>query len=158
MYLTFNLDEVDTDLVVFGDKKKNNIMEYGDYINIIYSTDYFVLNNIVVDVSFVNISFEPYFNKFKSSFQYERNRYVVDSLIELEKNILTKYCNNKIHVSSLKDQLCKNSFKTFPYKMKQIKTNKIYRKINISIKFSGVWEKDNEIGVIYKFILHDTDV
>lgn len=153
MYLTFNLDDIDRNSIIFGEKKRNNIIEYGDYINIIYAKEYFTLNNIVARLHFKNISFEPYFNKFKSSFQYEKNKDVVEKLLLLEKDILSRYSTKKKHIYSLVEQLSKNSFKILLLKDTNIKTNKIYRNVNISIKFSGIWEKSNTIGVIHKFIL-----
>ncbi len=61
--LVKNIDQYNEDNVYFLEPIKNNIMNNGNFIRIIYSTSLFVLNGIYININFNYTSVDKYYNK-----------------------------------------------------------------------------------------------
>lgn len=148
MYLSLNINEIDIHKIMFGVKMRNTIIENSDYYNIYYSNDIFTVNNIIIKLDLSNVTIEKFYNKYKcniTNFDETLNK-----LIQLENMIITTFKVNTIKtpVYRLLDQLNKFNFKVSCYK--DIPLNELIN-IKLVFKISGVWENNNEYGIIYKF-------
>ncbi len=148
------LNDFDIKYVLFGEKTKNNIIENSDYYHIHYSNTYFTSSNIVLNFKLENVNIENYYNKYKcileSSLKYSLNIDKINKIKNIEYDILNSFKTNKKKIYKLTDQLEKKIIKIFTNN--NIETN-INCNINLILKISGLWEDDNECGIIYKFIL-----
>jgi cytochrome c biogenesis protein ResB len=146
MNIVKNINQYNEDYVFFSDPIKNNIMNNGSFIRIIYSTPYFVLNGIYLFVSIVYTSTDKYFNKFKCTFDSNKYKIIIDKIQQIESGILTK-CNirNKTPQYKITEQLKNGSIKIFSDTIEKVNNNFL-------LKIAGVWETEYEYGVTYKFI------
>jgi len=148
MYVTIPMEKWDNYFVLFGDKIKNKIIEKSDFCNLIYSTELGTFNNIIFTVTFKNVMIDTYFNKYKCMFS-NANEEVVEQLLSIESQILNKYNRTKKKNYKLLQQLSTSSFKFLSmvqYKKQQMK------EFSVCIKLSGIWENEEECGIIYKFV------
>lgn len=146
MNIVQNIDQYNEDHVFFCDPIKNNIMNNGNFIRIIYSTPYFTLNGIYLFVSIVYTSTDKYYNKYKCTFDYHKYKNIIDKLQQIETEILTK-CNirNKTPQYKISEQLKNGNIKIFSETIEKINNNFL-------LKIAGIWETEYEYGVTYKFI------
>lgn len=146
MNIVKTIDQYNQDFVYFSEPIKNNIMNNGNFVRIIYSTPLFVLNGIyiVVNVNYTNI--DKYYNKYKCSFDVNQYKDIIDKIRLIEEgllrksNITGKYPQYKIY-----EQLKNGNIKLFSESFDKI-TNKLL------IKIAGIWETDAEYGLTYKFL------
>ena len=61
------LEQYKEDHVYFLEPIKNNIMNNGKFIRIVYSTSLFTLNGIYIHFYINNTSIDKYYNKYKCS-------------------------------------------------------------------------------------------
>jgi cytochrome c biogenesis protein ResB len=146
MNIVKNIDQYNEDHVFFCDPIKNNIMNNGNFIRIIYSTSYFVLNGIYLLVSITYTSTDKYYNKYKCTFDVNKYKDTIEKLHRIEEGILTK-CNirSKTPQYKISEQLKNGSIKIFSDTIDQ-NNNKFL------LKIAGIWETENEYGLTYKFI------
>lgn len=136
--------------VYFNDSIKNTVIENSNFIKIMFSNEDLYLNGIYLSIPLHNIILEKYYNKHKCIIDTELNKNILNFLFKLENNILDKYDNKKIKKLIITNQLKQGNIKLF------IENNKIetrYSKVDFVLKISGIWERDNEIGLTYKFIM-----
>ena len=148
MNIVKTIDQFDISGVFFSDPIKNNIMNEGQFIRILYSTNTFVLNGIYLLVNFNNIFIEQYFNKFRCSFNLDANKEIINKLRALEEEIISKASlniNNKVSEFKLFEQLKSGVIKLFT------ENNKTNNNLLV-LKISGIWETDNSFGLTFKFI------
>lgn len=152
MNIVKTIDQFDIAGVFFNEPIKNNIMNEGQFVRILYSTDTFVLNGIYLLVNLNNIFIEQYFNKFRCSFNVDLNKDIINSLKDLEEQIIEKaglHINNKVGQFKLYEQLQSGIIKLFFENNKinnyNINTNKLI------LKISGIWETDTNYGLTFKF-------
>ena len=81
--------------VYFGDKQKNNIVEYCYFTPIYYSTDSFTTNNLLfdfpVDVTFVENQNNIMYIKYNFDIHSEYNKTIISLLSSIEHKLLNKY-------------------------------------------------------------------
>ena len=147
MYMALTIDNWNDYFVLFGEKIKNKIIEKSDFCNLFYSTELGTFNNIILKISFKNVTIDNYFNKYRC-FNYTNNP-LIQTLLVVEQEILNKYNKKKQKNYKLRQQLKSNCFKFFSTKPygKQYKSQ-----FDVYIKLSGVWENEQECGIIYKFM------
>ena len=145
MNLVKQINQYDNKCLFFCEPIKNNIMNEGIFIKILYSNENISLNGIYLLVQFCDIVCEKYYNKYKCSFNILNNKDIINNLKLIEEEILKKY----------------NTTKTPCYKIyEQIKCGyiKMYSIIGIKqtssfvLKISGIWETPQNYGLTYKFI------
>jgi len=76
MNIVKTIDQYNDDCVYFCDPIKNNIMNDGNFIRILYSTPMFILNGIYLSISINQLTIEKYYNKYKCSFDIDRKSVV----------------------------------------------------------------------------------
>lgn len=145
MYLVKKIEQYDNKNIFFCEPIKNNIMNDGNFIRILYSTGNMVLNGIYLSININDVNCEKYYNKYKCTFNVLNHKEIIDNLKSIEEDILKKYKTNKIPLFKIHEQLKSGYIKVF--KDVGIRTNSIF-----ILKISGIWETLNNFGLTYKFI------
>jgi hypothetical protein len=145
MYLVKNIDQYDENNIFFCDPIKNNIMSDGNFIRILYSNKYFILNGIYLLLSFNDINSEKYYNKYKCLFSIITHKDLIDNIKKIEENILRKLeFYNKIPQYKIYEQIKNGNIKIF---CDDIPNSNCF----FVLKISGVWETQYSYGLTYKF-------
>lgn len=143
--------------VFFSDKKTNMIMD-GVFTKIIYSNNCISMNGVYIDFPIKNIMSKT---NSKNIIQLDiiNNKDIIQQLVDIEKQLLHYYVQY-FSLSSEKHPNIQN--KTITYTLNnQFKNGaiKYYKEYDYSqkpssyfIKFSGIWENQNEIGITFKII------
>jgi hypothetical protein len=145
MNIVKRIDQYNDNFIYFCEPIKNNIMNDGQFIRILYSTHYFTLNGVYLLVTLNEAICEKYYNKYKCIFNVDLNKDLINDLKVIEETILKK---------------CDIYDKTPQYKIyEQVKNGhlKLFNEVNknnctLILKISGVWETINNYGLTYKFI------
>lgn len=146
MNIVKTIEQYNDDFVFFCEPIKNNIMNNGTFIRIIYSNSLFVLNGIYLSININYKSIDKYYNKFKCVFDVQQHKGLIDKLQNIEENLIKKYLiTGKMPQYKLYDQFKQGYIKVF---------SNIGDKIDNTflLKISGIWETDTEYGLTYKFI------
>lgn len=146
MNIAKKIEQYDNNCVILCDPIKNNIMNEGNFIRILYSTPHIILNGIYIVITLNNITCEKYFSKFRCFFNILLHKDLLDKLQIIEESILNKYwCTDKIPQYKIYEQIKNGNIKMF---------NDIGNKSICSfiLKISGIWETQTNYGLTYKFI------
>ena len=146
MNIVKSLDQYDDNNAFFCDPIKNNVMNDGNFIRIIYSTGNFVLNGVYLLVPLNDVVCEKYYTKYRCGFNVTRHKDIIERVRVIEEELL-----KKINIGSKAAQ-----YKIF----EQLKngTLKIFTDVgnraacSFVLKISGIWETQYEYGLTYKFI------
>ena len=135
------------DYVYFCEPIKNNIMNNGNFIRIIYSTSFFILNGIYISIQINYTSVDKYYNKFKCSFDINQYKELIEKLKIIEKGLLKKSgILGKIPQYKIYEQLKNSNIKVFSDSFDKIGNTFL-------LKIAGIWETETEYGLTYKFII-----
>lgn len=146
MNIVTTLAQYDNNSVYFSEPIKNNIMNDGNFIRIIYSTPSFILNGIYISININHITIEKYYNKLKCSFDIHIYKDLIEQLYIIEDNIIKKInIKSKIPQYKIHDQLKNGHIKIFSENID--KNNNLFL-----LKIAGIWETDLFYGLTYKFI------
>ena len=146
MNLVKNINQYNEDHVYFCEPIKNNIMNNGYFIRIMYSTPLFVLNGIYLYVPIIHTSIDKYYNKFRCTFDMHQHREIVDRLRTIEEGILKKInIFGKSPQYKIYEQLKNSNIKIFSENIEKINHTFL-------LKIAGIWETETEYGLTYKFI------
>ncbi len=146
MNIVKKIDQFNDNYIYFCEPIKNNIMNDGTFIRILYSTHHFVLNGIYLLINLNDVACEKYYNKYKYNFNVNNNKEIIDCLKNIEENILKKFeIVNMIPQFKIYEQFKSGNIKLF---------NEITGKTNIELilKISGIWQTQYHYGLTYKFI------
>lgn len=154
MLLILNNKNIDINKVFFGDKSVNNVIDNSFFYQIYYSNDLFTLSSLIFEFNISNISFSECYGKQKITFDYNKNNYELDKIINLEKSILYFFMEEKSinteYITYKIEETLKNNY----IKINIDNTKNINKNIcKLLIKISGIWENNGKYGIIYKFIL-----
>ncbi len=147
MNIVKTIDQYNEDFVYFCDPIKNNIMNDGNFIRIIYSTPLFILNGIYISVNICHTNIDKYYNKYRCTFDVNHYKETIENIKRIEEGILKKvniYGKNPQH--KIYEQLKNGNIKVF---------SETFEKINnmFLLKIAGIWETETEYGLTYKFII-----
>jgi len=150
MNLVFTIDQYDDDDVYFCDGIKNNIMSEGKFIRILYSNSLLVMNGINLLITLNDVSVEQYYNKYRCTFNANNHRHVVESIRQIEEDLLKKYQNTvndsyKKPVYKISDNFRMGNIKLFLDSPEKLP-------MTFMLKISGVWETETQYGLTYKFL------
>lgn len=142
--LVKNIDQYNEDCVYFLEPIKNNIMNNGNFIRIIYATSLFILNGIYINLIINCTSVDKYYNKYKCSFDVIQYKETIDKVRFIEEGIIKKIgIIGKVPQYKIYEQLKNGNIKVFS------DSNKIGN--TFLLKVAGIWETDTEYGLTYKF-------
>ena len=147
MIVVKSIEQYDINSIYFCDPIKNNIVDDGKFIKILYSASNFILNGIYLLLNFNEINIERYYNKYKCNFNINNNEKLIESIKNIENNLLSKYeLTGKIPNYKIYEQLKNGNIKLFCDNLKKTNNN------SFILKISGLWETDIYYGLTYKFI------
>jgi Zn-dependent M16 (insulinase) family peptidase len=145
MNLVKTIDQFDNKHLFFCEPIKNNIMNDGNFIRILYSTPTIALNGIYLLIELNDITCEKYYNKYKCMFNISTHKDIINQLKTIEEDILNKYKTNKIATYKIHEQIKCGYIKIF--------SDIGHKPHNYFIlKISGIWETNLNFGLTYKFI------
>ena len=146
MNIVKKLDQYNQDHIYFCDPIKNNIMNDGNFIRIMYSNPLFVLNGIYLYISINHLSIDKYYNKFKCTFDVNLYKDLINKLHIIETGILKKAnIIDKTPQYKIYEQLKNGNIKIFSDNIDKIKNCFL-------LKIAGIWETEHDYGLTYKFI------
>jgi hypothetical protein len=146
MNIVKTLDQYDENYIYFCDPIKNNVMNEGNFIRILYSTPSFVLNGIYLLIRLNDIIVEKYYNKYKCIFNVNVHRELIENIKTIETNLLKKInIKNKFPQNKIYEQLKNGNIKIFSDINVKPYTN------TFLLKISGIWETESHYGVTFKF-------
>jgi len=146
MNIVKRLDQYDDNNLFFCEPIKNNVMNDGNFIRILYSTPYFTLNGIYFIVTLHDIICEKYYLKYKCTFNVSMHKNIIDNIKLIEDDILKKYeIKDKVPQYKIYEQLRNGNIKIFSDITNKGPTSFI-------LKISGIWETHLNYGLTYKFI------
>jgi len=146
MNIVKRLDQYDNNNIFFCDPIKNNIMNDGNFIRIVYSNNIFVLNGVYLLITLNDITCEKYYNKYKCLFNVNTHKEIIDNLKIIEEELLKKLdIKGKIPQNKIYEQIKNGNIKLF-----NDVGNKTYG--SFILKISGIWETQSNYGLTYKFI------
>jgi hypothetical protein len=146
MNIVKTLDQYDENCIYFCDPIKNNVMNEGNFIRILYSTPTFVLNGVYLLIRLNDIIVEKYYNKYKCIFNVNNHKDVIEGVKIIEDNLLKKInIKNKFAQNKIYDQLKNGNIKIFSDINPKTYMN------TFLLKISGIWETETQYGVTYKF-------
>ena len=144
MNLVKNINQYNENNIFFCEPIKNNIMNDGTFIRILYSTHNILLNGIYLLISLNEITCEKYYNKYRCNFNPSNHKDIIDNIKIIEENILKKINIKKTPQLKISEQLRNGNIKLFNMIDQQDSS--------FIVKISGVWETQYNYGLTYKFI------
>lgn len=145
MNLVKRIDQFDINNIYLCEPIKNNIMNEGVFIRILYSTTNVVFNGIYLLININDVTTEKYYNKYKCSFNIETHKDLIEQLKKLEESILKKIqIKNKTPQFKIYEQIKNGNIKVFNEVINKEKSEFI-------LKISGIWETQFYYGLTYKF-------
>ena len=146
MNIVKTIEQYKEDHVYFCEPIKNNIMDDGNFIRIMYSTPLFVLNGIYLCLNINYISIDKYYNKYKCTFDFNKYKDTIYDLQTIEDGILKKAnIRGKTPQFKIYEQLKNGNIKIFSDNIEKINNTFL-------LKIAGIWETEYEYGLTYKFI------
>jgi hypothetical protein len=148
MHLVKKINQYNDNFVFFCDPIKNNIMNEGNFIRILYSTNNVTLNGIYLLINLKDVTCERYYNKYKCIFNTNVHKDLIEEIKLIEENIIQKFKDTssiKYPEFKIYEQFKNGFIKIF--KEIQNKTNHTF-----ILKISGIWETNSSFGLTYKFM------
>lgn len=116
MLLIIKPEIIDDNTILLGEKLKNNISGYSNYYPIFLILKQFTLQNLAFQFDIYHYTIDMYFNKYKISFDKDKNTDFTAHVAHIEESILNNICvDSKMPCYKLKDQIEKQSFKFNEY-------------------------------------------
>ena len=155
MFSSININKYNTHGIIFCDKTRNNIIQYGHFHRIKYSTDICTSTCMYINFNLKNVDISKYFSKIKCSFNYtDINSKVINHLKNIELSILQKFSihtiGNLIPKFTLSEQLKHDFLKIFSNKNILLGKKK---NMIILLKISGIWTNETEMGITFRFFI-----
>lgn len=146
MNIVKKIDQYDERYVFFCEPIKNNVMNEGNFIRILYSNNCFTLNGIYLLITLNDITCDKYYTKYKCNFNPAVHKELINKLKMIEENLINKYnFVDKIPQYKIFEQLVNGNIKI---------SNDIGTKsyCNLILKISGIWETQDKYGLTFKFM------
>jgi len=145
MNLVKSIEQYNDKNTFFCEPIKNNIMNEGNFIRILYSTQHFILNGIYLFINLQDITCEKFYSKYKCNFNISVHKEIIDKLKQIEEQLLKKYNTNRIASYKIYEQLKSGFIKIFTDVGNRSQCSFI-------LKISGIWETQYNYGLTYKFL------
>ena len=88
MNIVKRIDQYDENNIFFCEPIKNNVMNEGNFIRILYSTHNVVFNGIYLLFTLNDITCEKYYTKYRCNFNTATHKDIIDNLKIIEEDIL----------------------------------------------------------------------
>lgn len=148
LLLTITPEQFNSIGLGYGRKVKNNVMRTGFYSSLYYSTKDITVSNIPISITLNDVVTKETYGKRRIYFPISSNSNVINVLRNIEYNILHSYDPDKVKVTHLSNTLHNGNVISLHITQNsgEIKKNSN----NVCFKISGIWETEQEIGIIYK--------
>jgi len=147
MNLVKTIEQYDENCIYFCDPIKNNVMNDGSFIRIIYSTPLCVFNGINLFLILNDVVIDKYYNKYKCNFIQNNHSYLINNIKSIEETLLKNInIKNKIPQYKIYEQLKNGNIKIFSEILEKSNNDNMFM-----LKISGIWETDYQYGITYKF-------
>ena len=145
MNIVIDAAQYDAKNAYFCDSIRNNIINDGSFIRILYSTNFVTFNGIYLLLQLNDSVTERHFNKLKCCFNTNNHREIIQKIKEIEDSILEKIeIDDKIPQKKIFEQLISGNIKLFSDILPKSNSDFI-------LKISGVWVTRFHYGLTYKF-------
>jgi hypothetical protein len=146
MNIVKRIDQYNNNNIFFCEPIKNNVMNEGNFIRIIYSTHNIVLNGIYLLLTLNDITSEKYYTKYRCNFNILHHKEIIENIKIIEEDLLKKTeISDKIPQYKIYEQLKNGNLKIFS----DVGNKSV---CSFILKISGIWETQNNYGLTYKFI------
>jgi hypothetical protein len=146
MNIVKKIEQYDQKCVFFCEPIKNNVMNEGNFIRILYSNYNLTLNGIYLLITLNDILSEKYYSKYKCTFNPVNHKELISKLKIIEEELISKYnFVDKIPQFKIYEQLTNGNIK-----MSVDIGNK--SQCNLILKISGIWETQEKYGLTFKFM------
>ena len=150
--LVTRLTDFNENYLFFCDPIRNNVINGGNFIRFLYSTEELTMNGLLIYISLEESQIDRQLTKYRCNFSVTKHKDLIYSLSTLENIILNKHnvSPSKRRKLQLGEQFSSGSVKLFdaPFLLENcLSTCK-----NYLLKISGIWETDTEYGLTYKFL------
>ena len=146
MNVVMDIHQFDHKCTYFCDSIRNNIINEGNFIRILYSNKFVTLNGIYLHIPLHDAVCERSHNKLICTFQVANYRDIFNQIKIIEDNILSKMSiADKTRLHKIYEQLCSGNIKLFG-------ENYLNSTSSFILKISGVWETKYQYGLTYKFL------
>jgi len=146
MNIVKKIEQYDQKCVFFCEPIKNNVMNEGIFIRILYSNYNLTLNGIYLLITINDIASEKYYSKYKCTFNPVNHKDLINKLKIIEEELISKYnFVDKIPQYKIYEQLTNGNIK-----MSNDTGNK--SQCNLILKISGIWETQDKYGLTFKFM------
>lgn len=157
MNICEDLEKYEEQCIYFCEPIKNNIISNGNFIRILYSKPFVLLNGIYLYFSLNIHSVEKYYNKLKCNFNASHHNHIIEKIKSMEEEILKKLDLNKIPQYKLYEQFKNGNVKIFNDLICKNKNIDIMERnddgsSSFILKISGIWENDLYYGLTFKFV------
>jgi hypothetical protein len=167
MNIVKQVNQFNENNIFFCQPIKNNIIENGVFIRILYKINTFVLNGIYLLLPLKDVRIEKYYNKQKYIFDINKNKQVLEKVKEIEETILKKAgIRNKTPLFKISENITHGNLKIINYNIQPTTSKeqfkygdqleedgdspKISNDLTVMLKISGIWENENCYGVTFK--------
>ena len=141
-------DNIDLKYVIYQKPIQNKLEMYKNFYKIVYSHPKYTMNYLLIPLNVSSYNLELYNGKYRLI--VNKNDPIFSQIFEIEKNILTSL--NMVTKKNIKYQCI--------FDLRNKKHFFIFHQIpnlhNLCLKISGVWEDDNNIGIIYKLFYYSS--
>jgi len=152
MNIVKRVDQYDENNIFFCEHIKNNVINEGKFVRIIYSTHNVVFNGIYLLLTFFDITCEKYYSKYKCIFNVSLHKDIINNIKTIEEDLLKKYfILDKMPQYKIYEQLRNGNIKIFT----DVGSKTL---CSFILKISGIWETQHNYGLTYKFIKNDSTI
>jgi len=146
MNIVKRIDQYNKNNIFFCEPIKNNVMNEGNFIRIIYSTHNVTLNGIYLLLTLNDITCDKYYAKYRCNFNITHHKEIIEGLKIIEEDLLKKTeIYDKTPQFKIYEQLKNGNLKIFS----DVGNKSL---CSFILKISGIWETQNNYGLTYKFI------
>lgn len=143
-------EEFDINNIFYERAVKNTILNDGNFIRIIYSTDICCFSGICMHFKMPIDYIDKSFNKYKCVFNIDLNAKIIENISTIERNIISKYnLLNRQPTYRVSEQLQNGKIKVTRLNKSETNSEQLTA---FNIKISGLWCNEEEYGLTYKFI------
>jgi len=137
--------------IFFYDEVENKVMPNSVFVQTGFSNELFSLSGIYITTNFAVARIDRYFKKYKYMLTPNENNCQIDTLIKIEKMILSNLDRPHLtKIYSLKQQL--SSLSVLVFDSGNVHTIKhMTNECTMMLKISGVWINENSCGITFKF-------
>ena len=156
MNIIKKIEQYDKNNIILCDPIKNNIINEGLFIKILYLDNNISFNGIYIELPLIVNSIQQTYNKINYIYSVTNpiNNNIIKKIQNIEQNLLDLNINMymKKYENKLFENINSGSIKIISHQIPhQMTLNNKY----IVLKISGIWSNETSYGLTYKYFLYD---